>query len=66
MGIYVTAHDTNYTSFCNISHFTTDGLQKLNDPKKSIGIRRIDFNYSGVIARKFKYDSGSVLFAIGT
>jgi hypothetical protein len=66
MEIYATAHDTNYTSFCNISHYTTDGLQKLHDPKKSIGIRRIDFNYSGTIARKFEYGSGSVLFAVGT
>ena len=66
MEIVATAHDTSHTSFCNIAHYTTDDLQLLNDSRRSIGLRRIEFDYSGAIIKKFHYGSGSVIFAIGT
>ena len=65
MEMVATAHDTTYTSFCNISHYTTDGQSLLIDPRRSVGLRRIDFDYTGAIVRKFQYGSGSVIIAVG-
>ena len=65
MEIVATAHDTSHTSFCNISHTTTDDQQQLNDPNRSIGLRRINFNNNGDIVLKFTYGAGSVIIAVG-